>query len=71
MTSMQQKKVKKLVSLKQVISENNDKFPLNFRNLIEQKTIEEERSNVSCSFYKAKHRTVLLHHFPISKPPIF
>jgi hypothetical protein len=68
---MQQKKIKKLVSLKQVIAENNSKFPLNFRNLTEEKAADEEKSNVNCSFYKSKHRTVFSHHFPISKPPIF
>lgn len=69
---MQQKKIKKLVSLKQLIAENNTKFPLNFRNLVEQKEIkDEDASDVNCSSYKAKNRTVLAHHFPISKPPIF
>jgi hypothetical protein len=69
---MQPKKTKELVSLKQLILENNGKFPLNFRSLVEQKTIDKENASaVNCSFYKTTHRTVLSHHFPISKPPIF
>jgi hypothetical protein len=68
---MQQKKKQKLVSLKELIAENKSKFPLNFRSLTEQKIMEEEHANVNCSFYKTTQRTVLAHHFPISKPPIF
>jgi hypothetical protein len=70
-----QQKIKKLLSLRQLVCKYPKRFPVNYRTLDEDTIAAPTATDffeghAQCSAYKSKGYFVFMHHFPISKPEL-
>ncbi|HET6225790.1 MAG TPA: hypothetical protein VFF27_05895 [Bacteroidia bacterium] len=72
----EEQKIKPLLSLKQLVANYPERFPVYYRNMDEDAITHTPEiadffeGYTTCSAYKSKGYFLFLHHFPISKPQL-